>query len=122
MNMTSTGKGVAMDTSERLDERNQEIVDALKAGAVVTFSHSGDVTIGTVDDFSPSARECYRASMEHDLGHQAQCADRLEDEIYNTLMDAESHRADGHVQDANILEVEAAELRLRAARLTAAAK
>jgi hypothetical protein len=120
--MTSTGKGVAMDTSERLDERSQEIVDALKSGAVVTLLNSGDVIIGTRDDLSPSARECYRASMEHNLGHQAQCADCLEDEIYNILMDAESHRADGNVEDANILEVEAAELRLRAARLRAAAK
>jgi hypothetical protein len=111
-----------MDKDQRLDAGSQEIVDALRNGAVVTFSHSGDVTIGTMDDLSPSARECYRASMEHDLGHQAQCADCLEDEIYNILMNAESHRADGNVEDADILEVEAAELRLRAARIRAAAK
>jgi hypothetical protein len=115
--MTSTGKGVAMDTSERLDERRQEIVDALRNGAVVTFLHSGDVTIGTVDDLPPSARECYRASRQHDLDHRARCADCVESEVYNILMDAESHRADGNERGALVPEIEAAELEARAAKI-----
>jgi hypothetical protein len=95
----------------------EEILEALRNGAVLNISESGEVKIQTLDDLSPEVRECYRASRAHDMAHRRQCPDCLESEAENTLMDAASHREDGNEAIALELEVEAAETRLHAATL-----
>ena len=94
-----------------------EILDALIKGAVVRISEAGDARIVAEDDLSPAVRECFRASKTHDWEHKWQCPNCLENEADDVLMDADSHREDGNVEDAQALEAEAADLRLRAEKI-----
>jgi hypothetical protein len=95
----------------------EEILEALRNGAILNISDSGEVQIQALDDLPPEVRECYRASKEHDRDHQRACSACLEDEAKSVLMDAASHRQDGNEQIALELEVDAAETRLHAATL-----
>jgi hypothetical protein len=95
----------------------EEILHALRNGAVLNISDSGEVQIQAPDDLPPGLRECYRASKEHDRDHQRACPDCLDDEAKSVLLDADSHRQDGNEEIALELEAEAAEIRLRAAAL-----
>jgi len=96
---------------------DEEILEALRNGAVLNTSDAGEVQIQALDDLPPEVRERLRASKEHDRDHQWACPSCLEDEAENVLMDAASHRQDGNEGIALELEVEAAEIRLHAARL-----
>src|SRR5216684_5884762 len=93
---------------------HEDILDALIKGAVVRISSSGDAQVEAMDDLTPAMRECLRASGTHDWEHKRQCPDCLESEADNVVMDADSHRADRNVEDAQALEIEAADLRLAA--------
>jgi hypothetical protein len=95
----------------------EEMIEALMQGAVIRVSDSGKAQILALDDLSPKARECYRASTKHDRAHVQQCADCLESEAENVLMDAASHREDGNEAIAPELEAEAETLRIRAATI-----
>jgi hypothetical protein len=91
-----------------------EVLDEL---SIVRFTDLAQLRV-----LPPGTRECDRASRIGDWKHLQRCPDCLDNAAENIVMDAESHRADGNVEDANILEVKAAELCLRAIRLRAAAK
>lgn len=95
----------------------EEILEALRNGAILNVSHFGEIQIQALDDLPPEVRECYRASKEHDRDHQRACPSCLEDEAENVLMDAASHRQDGNEKIALELEAEAADIRLHAATL-----
>jgi hypothetical protein len=70
-----------------------------------------------MDDLPPKVRECRLASRQRDREHKDACPDCLESEAQTMLFDATSHRADGREATALELEVEAAELRSRAANI-----
>jgi hypothetical protein len=74
-----------------------QILDALKVGAVVNITDSGEASIMAMDDLPPILRECYRASRAHVYEHQSRCPSCLENLADNILMDADSHREDGNV-------------------------
>jgi hypothetical protein len=93
----------------------EEMIDALMKGAILTVSDSGEVKIRALDDLPPMVRECYRASKEHDRAHFWKCPDCLESEAENTLLDAASHREDGNEATALELEADAENLRILAA-------
>ena len=95
----------------------EQVLDALRKGAILRFSDSGEVTVLALDDLPPAARECFRASKEHDHGHFRRCSDCLESEAENVVMDAASHRQAGNEAIALELEAEAQELRSRAAEI-----
>jgi hypothetical protein len=92
-------------------------MEALIKGAVIRVSNSGEVDVVALDDLPPNVRDCYRASRQHDRGHQNACPDCLESEADATQIDAASHRRDGNEANAMELEAEAAELRSRAANI-----
>jgi hypothetical protein len=91
-----------------------ELLDALKKGAVVKVSDSGGIAILALDDLSPKARECFRASREHDHQHLWRCPECLTSEAEATRMDTASHREDGNEAIALDLDAEAEKLRSRA--------
>jgi hypothetical protein len=95
----------------------KEIMEALRNGAVLNISDSGEVKIQALDDLPSNVRECYRASRANDVTHRRQCPDCLESVAEHILMDAASHREDGNEATALELEVEAAQTCLRAATL-----
>ena len=95
----------------------EDILDALIRGAVVGISNSGDAHVVAMDDLAPAVRECFRASAMHDWRHIRQCPDCLEDKAADAMMDADSHRAGGNVEDAQALEIDAADLRLDARKI-----
>jgi hypothetical protein len=106
----------------------EEIFEALKQGAILFVPDSGDLgdaKIIAIDDLSASARACFRASKYGDeefFEHRRQCPDCLEDEAESILLDAASHRDEGNEDIARTLEVDTAELRLRAAKARATAR
>ena len=95
---------------------DQKIIEALIKGAVVTVSIDRHANVTAYDDLPPNIRDCLRASREGGAVHRENCPECLDDEADNILMDAASHRMDGHEITAMELEAEAQELRRVAAQ------
>lgn len=106
----------------------EEIVEALKQGAILFVPDSGDLGDAKIipnDDLSVSARARFRASRfrdEESFEHRRQCPDSLEGEAESILLDTASHRDEGNAGIVSTLEVDGAELRLRATKARAIAR
>jgi hypothetical protein len=95
----------------------EEILDALKNGAILLLSDSGEVTIAAMDDLSPDVRDCYRATVERDREQQSQCPDCVWNEAENAVTDIVFGGSEGREQYMAELEQEAGALFVRAAKL-----
>jgi hypothetical protein len=126
-----------------LTPEEQELFEALKAGAVMRVNEeTGESAPMAHDDLPADMRECIRinraattcptdgrgvyikspeasALFEARAVHRATCPMCLDADADSTLMDAESWREEGNEVTAAELDTEAAELRLRAAKLRA---
>jgi len=99
------------------DKLGEEILDALKNGAILVLSDSGEATIAAMDDLSPDVRDCFRATGEGDWEHQSQCADCVSNEAENAVTDIVFGGSEGREQYMAELEQEAGALFVRAAKL-----
>jgi hypothetical protein len=101
----------------------EEIFEELKQGAILFVPDSGDLDEAKIvanDDLPVSARACFRASKLHEersFERRCQCPNCLENEAESILLDADSNRGEGNADIARKLKVDAAELRLGAARV-----
>ena len=133
-----------MKSDNNLTPQDQELFDALKAGAVILVNEiTGEYEAMAHDDLPLELRECIRVSravtriprvgavldkstpearaiMDEYVEHRASCPDCIETDANSTLMDAESWREEGNKVIAAQLEADAAELLLKAARIRAA--
>jgi hypothetical protein len=123
----------------------QELLEALKAGAVILVNKTtGEHKVAAHDDLPPDMRECIRVSRTVDriprnnMGvldtstseaqtilteqrqHRAKCPDCIEALADSILMDAKSWREEGNETNAREFETEAEQLRLKAAKIRAA--
>jgi len=103
-----------------------KLLDALMKGAAVIVADSSDTKIAALDDLPQNARECFRASRHQTevwaQEHRRQCPDCIEAAARDYERDATSHQADGNLETAELLRVEAAERRVKAAKGRTAAK
>jgi hypothetical protein len=123
----------------------QELLEALKAGAVILVNQiTGEHRVAAHDDLPADMRECIRVSraveriprnnmgvldtstseaqaiLKEERQHRAKCPDCIEADADATLMDAESWREEGNETNARELEAEAEQLQLKAARMRTA--
>ena len=133
-----------MKIDNHLTPQEQELFEALKAGAVIRANEiTGECEVMAHDDLPLHIRECIRVSraveriprvgavldmstaeahadMEAYTTHYAECPYCIEADVDSMLIDAESRREEGNEVTAAKLEAEAAELRLRVVKIRAA--
>jgi hypothetical protein len=136
-----------MKSDNNLTPQEQELFDALKAGAVILVDQiTGEHKVAAHDDLPPDMRACIRVSralkqipykadlpgvydtstpqaraiMDEYVERRSSCPDCIEAAADSTLMDAESRREEGNEVIAAELEADAAGLRLKAARIRTA--